>query len=117
MATAYDNEDKTYDMYLGGYIMTIDPDGYKGMFGTGQMINYASEELDKLFAEGMIVTDQAKRAEIYTKAQQLVANEALFYPFGTNLRIIVTNPALKGIDEAVLAPIYTFEDMSKLYFE
>ena len=117
VATAYDNADKTYDMYLGGYIMTIDPDGYKGMFGTGQMINYASEELDKLFAEGMVVTDQAKRAEIYTKAQQLVANEALFYPFGTNLRIIVTNPALKGIDEAVLAPIYTFEDMSKLYFE
>lgn len=117
VATAYDNEDTTYDMYLGGYIMTIDPDGYKGMFGTGQMINYASKELDDLFAAGMIETDSAKRAEIYTQAQQLVAEEALFYPFGTNLRIIVTNPSLKGIEEATLAPIYTFEDMSKLYFE
>ncbi len=115
--TAYDNEDTTYDMYLGGYIMTIDPDGYKGMFGTGQMINYANDELDALFAAGLVETDSAKRAEIYAEAQQLVADEALFYPFGTNLRIIVTNPSLQGIDEAVLAPIYTFEDMSKLYFE
>lgn len=115
--TAYDNEDKTYDMYLGGYIMTIDPDGFKGMFGTGQMINYANDDLDALFEKGMKETDTEKRAEIYTEAQQMVANEALFYPFGTNLRIIVTNPSLQGIDEAVLAPIYTFEDMSHLYFE
>lgn len=115
--TAYDNEDKTYDMYLGGYIMTIDPDGFKGMFGTGQMINYANDDLDALFEQGMKETDTEKRAEIYTEAQQMVADEALFYPFGTNLRIIVTNPSLKGIDEAVLAPIYTFEDMSHLYFE
>lgn len=115
--TAYDNEDTTYDMYLGGYIMTIDPDGYKGMFGTGQMINYASEELDALFKEGLSETDEDKRAEIYTEAQQLVAEEALFYPFGSNLRILVTNPAVQGIEEAGLAPIYTFEDMSKLHFE
>lgn len=115
--TAYDNADTTYDMYLGGYIMTVDPDGYKGMFGTGQMINYASDELDDLFEAGMLETDAKKREEIYTQAQQLVANEALFYPFGTNLRIIVTNPALQGIEEAVLAPIYTFEDVSKLYFK
>ena len=115
--SAYDNADTTYDMYLGGYIMTIDPDGYKGMFGTGNMINYANDELDALFEKGMLETDSAKRAEIYTEAQQMVADEALFYPFGTNLRIIVTNPSLQGIDEATLAPIYTFEDMSKLYFE
>ncbi|MEE1087134.1 MAG: ABC transporter substrate-binding protein [Schaedlerella sp.] len=114
--SAYDNEDTTYDMYLGGYIMTIDPDGYKGMFGTGNMINYANPELDALFEAGMLETDPVKRAEIYTEAQQMVADEALFYPFGTNLRIIVTNPALQGIEEATLAPIYTFEDMSKLHY-
>ena len=117
METAYNNEDKTYDMYLGGYIMTIDPDGFNGMFGTGQMINYANEELDQLFADGRAETDPAKRKEIYNKAQKLVADEALFYPFGTNLRILVTNPSLEGIEDAGLAPIFTFEDMSKLYFK
>lgn len=117
MDSAYDNEDKTYDMYLGGYIMTIDPDGFKGMFGTGQMINYASEKLDELFSKGQAETDANARKEIYKEAQQTVADEALFYPFGTNLRILVTNPNVQGIEEAGLAPIYTFEDMSKLSYK
>ena len=118
MATAYDNTDKTYDMYLGGYIMTVDPAGFAGMFTTGNMINYANPEIDALFAEGKIETDPAKRAEIFTKLQQMVLDEALFYPFGTNLRILVTNPDLKGMEEdAKFVPIYTFDDFSKLYFE
>lgn len=118
METAYDNEDTTYDMYLGGYIMTIDPAGYAGMFTTGNMINYANKEIDALFAEGKVETDSEKRAEIFTELQQKVAEEALFYPFGTNLRLLVTNPALKGMEEdAKFVPIYTFDDFSKLYFE
>lgn len=118
METAYDNEDTTYDMYLGGYIMTIDPAGYVGMFGTGNMINYANEEIDALFAAGKVETDSAKRAEIFEELQQKVAEEALFYPFGTNLRILVTNPSLQGMeDDAKFVPIYTFDDFSKLYFE
>ena len=117
METAYDNEDKTYDMYLGGYIMTIDPAGFSGMFTTGNMINYASKEIDDLFAASKVETDPEKRAEMFVELQQLVAEEALFYPFGTNLRIFVTNPALKGMEDATFVPIYTFDDFSKLYFE
>ena len=117
METAYDNEDKTYDMYLGGYIMTIDPAGYAGMFTTGNMINYANEEIDALFAASKVETDADKRAEMFVELQQMVAEEALFYPFGTNLRIFVTNPALKGMEDAKFVPIYTFDDFSKLYFE
>ena len=118
METAYDCEDKTYDMYLGGYIMTIDPAGYAGMFTTGNMINYANKEIDDLFAASKVETDPEKRAEMFVELQQLVAEEALFYPFGTNLRIFVTNPALKGMEEdAKFVPIYTFDDYAKLYFE
>ena len=88
------------------------------MFTTGNMINYANPEIDALFAESKIETDAAKRAEMFTKLQQMVLDEALFYPFGTNLRILVTNPDLKGMEEdAKFVPIYTFDDFSKLYFE
>ena len=98
--------------------MTIDPAGYVGMFGTGNMINYANDEIDALFAKSKVETDAAKRAEIFKEHQQKVAEEALFYPFGTNLRIFVTNPALQGMEEdAKFVPIYTFDDFSKLYFE
>ena len=117
MKTAYDNADKAYDMYLGGYVMTLDPDGFSVAFASGQMVNYASEELDQLFVDGRAEADPAKRKEIYNKAQKVVADEALFYPFGTNLRLLVTNPALEGIEDAGLVPVFTFEDMSKLYFK
>ena len=116
MVTAYDNNDTTYDMYLGGYIMTIDPAGFDGMFASGNMINYASAEIDRLFDEGKATTDPAERKVIYTKLQQVVADEALFYPFGTNLRLLVTNPALKGLDDAILVPITTLNNYGKLYY-
>ena len=116
MASAYDNTDTTYDLYLGGYIMSIDPDGFSGMFATGNMINYASAEIDALFEAGKATTDPAERQKIYTELQQKVADEALFYPFGTNLRLLVVSPELQGIEEAALVPIITFEDISELNF-
>lgn len=116
MAAAYDCENAMYDLYLGGYIMTIDPAGYDGMFATGNMINYASSEIDALFEEGKATTDPAQRQAIYTRLQQLVADEALFYPLGTNLRLLVVNPELKGLDEAALVSIITFEDIGRLHY-
>ena len=116
MAAAYDCENAEYDMYMGGYIMTIDPAGYDGMFATGNMINYASAEIDALFEQGKATTDPAERQAIYTKIQQLVADEALFYPLGTNLRLLVVNPELKGLDEAGLVSIVTFDDIGRLHF-
>lgn len=114
MAAAYDNDNKNYDMYLGGYIMTFDPDGFRPLYGTGQMMNFASEKVDNLFEQGKTELDPKKRAKIYDELQMEVSKEALFYPFGENLRILVTNSEIKGIKEAGLVPIYTFEDMSKL---
>ena len=116
MAAAYDCENADYDLYLGGYIMTIDPAGYSGMFATGNMINYASAEIDALFEAGKATTDTAERQKIYTELQQKVADEALFYPFGTNLRLLVVSPELQGLDEAALVPIITFEDIGALNF-
>ncbi len=116
MAAAYDCENADYDLYLGGYIMSIDPDGFSGMFATGNMINYASAEIDALFEAGKATTDPAERQAIYTELQQKVADEALFYPFGTNLRLLVVSPELKGLEEAALVPIITFEDISRLHF-
>lgn len=76
------------------------------------------EESGNAEVKSKVETDAAKRAEIFKELQQKVAEEALFYPFGTNLRIFVTNPALQGMEEdAKFVPIYTFDDFSKLYFE
>ena len=116
MVTAYDNDDTTYDMYLGGYIMTIDPAGFDGLFATGKMMNFNDANLDAMFEEGKAITDTAERQAVYTKIQQYVADQALFYPFGTNLRLLITNPALQGLDDAVLVPIHTMNNFGNLYY-
>ena len=53
---------------------------------------------------------------IVAEIQQMVADRALFYPFGTNLRLLVTNPNLQGIDDATLVAIHTFNNFGGLYY-
>lgn len=109
-----------FDMYLGGYIMGVDPDNYACLFKSGAPYNYAllqDKELDDLFLAGSVEPDNLKRADIYKKAQQRLADLAVFYPIVTNYRLLAVSGNVGGIEDARLVPIYTFEDMSKLYFK
>ena len=116
MKVAYDNENTEYDIYLGGYVMGVDPDLYSSLFVSSKdnMINYNSAEVDQLFADGNATLDEAERAEIYKDVQRKVSEEAIFYPFGSNLRSLVTSARVGGLEEAKFVPIYTFGDLSKL---
>lgn len=116
MSTAYDPEDKEHDIFLGGYVMGVDPDMYSSLFMTTKdnMIMYNSEKVDQLFVAGNATLDEAERKEIYNELQRAISEEAIFYPFGTNLRTLVTNARVGGLEEAKFAPIYTFGDYSKL---
>ena len=113
-------EDSDYDMFLGGYIMGIDPDTFSPLFTSESNANYShykDAELDDLFNKGRVETDQAKRKEIYDSIQQRIQDNAFFYPMLENKRIVVMSSSLSGIEEAKLVPVYTFEDMSKLNFK
>lgn len=114
------NEDTDYDMFLGGYIMGIDPDTFNSLFISTSAVNYShykDTEIDQLFDEARVEVDEAKRQEIYSKIQNKIQDNGYFYPMLENKRIVVINSNLAGIDEAKLVPVYTFEDMSKLYFK
>lgn len=74
-------------------------------------------ELDELFRAGSVETDPEKRMEIYKKAQQVLADFAIQYPIVTNSRLLGITKDVGGIEEARLIPIYTFNDMSELYFK
>ena len=109
-----------FEMFLGGYIMGIDPNNYATLFTTGSASNYShmsDTDLDELFRQGSVETDDAKRAEIYKKAQQKLADDAIFYPIVTNSRLLAVTNDVGGVEDARLVPIYTFEDMSKLFFK
>lgn len=116
MGAAYDNENTDYDIFMGGYVMGVDPNTFALLFVQGQMnmMNYHNEKIDQLFTEGNTTLDKEKRMEIYHELQQLVADEAIFYPFGGNLRTLVTSARVGGMDDAIFAPVYTFADWSQL---
>lgn len=109
-----------YEMYLGGYIMGVDPSSYATLFVTDSASNYGKTSdttLDELFRKGSVETDPAKRIEIYHEAQRVLAETATQYPIVTNRRLLGVTKDVAGIEEARLIPIYTFDDMSQLYFK
>ena len=109
-----------YDMFLGGYIMGIDPDTFNSLFISNSDANYThynDPEIDELFNAGRVEQDNAKRIEIYNQIQKKLQDNAVFYPILENKRILVMSSDIAGVEEAGLVPVYTFEDMSKLYFK
>ena len=108
-----------FDMYLSGYIMGIDPDTFNSLFvtnGEANYMHYSNTKVDELFNQGRVERDDAKRKTIYEEIQKLIIEDAAFYPLTENKRILAIDSRIKGIDEAGLVPVYTFEDMSKLSY-
>jgi peptide/nickel transport system substrate-binding protein len=108
-----------FDMYLGGYIMGIDPDTFNSLFVTGGSANYmhySNKKVDDLFNQGRVEKDDAKRKAIYEEIQKTIIDDAAFYPLTENKRILAIDSRIKGIEDAALVPVYTFEDMSKLSY-
>ncbi|WP_312469011.1 ABC transporter substrate-binding protein [Neobacillus sp.] len=108
-----------FDMYLSGYIMGIDPDTFNSLFvtnGEANYMHYSNAKVDELFNLGRVEKDDVKRKAIYEEIQKIIADDAAFYPLTENKRILAIDSRIKGIDEATLVPVYTFEDMSKLSY-
>lgn len=116
MKVAYDKTNTEYDIYLGGYVMGVDPEVFSTLFVTGKdnWIAYNNKTVDELFAQGNATLDPAEREGIYNELQKVISEEAIFYPFGSNLRTLVTTARVDGVDAAQLVPIYTFGDWSQL---
>lgn len=116
MKIAYDKENADYDILLGGYVMGVDPEVFSPLFVSTKdnYVNYNNKEIDSLFAKGNATLDVNERMAIYKELQMKVSEEALFYPFGSNMRTLVSSARVGGIDNAQLVPIYTFGDWGKL---
>jgi peptide/nickel transport system substrate-binding protein len=107
-----------YDLSLGGYIMGFEPDGYKSLYVSTEPYNYShysNKDFDDLWAKAAVETDTAKRAELYKKIQQTVADEMTVYPIAYTKSIIAIDKKYGGLEEAVTKPVVMFEDLSKIY--
>lgn len=109
--------DSKYDAFIGGYIMSIDPDSYKQLYestASANFFGYKSEKVDQLFKQGVAETDNAKRKAIYDQLQQQIAEDAPVYPVVDNLQVIAFNKRVGGVEDAKLVTITALENYGKL---
>lgn len=109
--------DSAYDLFIGGYIMGIEPDAYSLLFRTGASANYFSYSnpaTDALFDKGIAAKDETERKTIYADLQRQIADDAVFFPIADNLKILAVNQRIGGVEDAKPAPIYTLENFGKL---
>ena len=119
MSAAYDQESTEYDMFLGAYVMGIDPDTFAALVVSTKddMLNFHNTDIDAKFDEAGTTLDDTKRKELYNELQSMVSGEALLYPMGTSMKTMVTTARVGNLEEAQFVPIYTFGDMAKLTLE
>ena len=101
-------------MYLGGYIMGIDPDTFASLFEVNGGYNYmfysGYDQINELFAQGRAEQDEEARKQIYADLQAAIQDTAAFYPICSNNKILLISNRIQGVEEAGLVPVYTFED-------
>ena len=110
-------ENTSINLFVGGYIMGQDPDGYRSLFhseGPANFWTHHSAEIDRLFDEAAVELDEEARFSLYEELQQVIAEYAIIVPVVDNLRVIAVNNRIGGVEAAGLVPIYTFDDWSKL---
>jgi peptide/nickel transport system substrate-binding protein len=71
--------DKDFDMAVTGDSAYVDPNGLVlGYFKTGESSNfmtYSNPEMDELLTQGIAVTDQGERTEIYQRIQEILLED------------------------------------------
>ncbi len=99
---------------LGWYPDYIDPDDFLTPFlhsgankwtGSG----YSNPIVDKLLDEAVSIPDQQKRAEIYKKVQEILAEDVPIIPLLQGKLYVVTKPSVGGVEigPSMLMPYYT----------
>ncbi|MBQ8973350.1 MAG: ABC transporter substrate-binding protein [Clostridia bacterium] len=119
LTNLYYEEHDEYDLFIGGYIMGIDPSSYATLFvsdGSANFYHVADEELDGYFAAADVETDPDARLALYQDAQRRLADLAVQYPIVTNLRLLAVTNDVSGVEDARLIPIYTFSNFDQLSF-
>ncbi|EJO5347812.1 ABC transporter substrate-binding protein [Clostridium botulinum] len=107
-----------YDLIFNAYVMGSEPDAYKKIFMTNGAFNasrYDNKKLNDLWNKATVETDKTKREEIYKNIQKELMEDMPLYPICYSNATIAVNKNIGGIKEAKTAPIYMFQDLSKLY--
>jgi ABC-type transport system substrate-binding protein len=91
-----------FDVYLGGWVMGMDPDDTENIWGSDHLtsparpdntnyVGFSDPEVDRLLAEGARLYDIAQRAPIYRRIQAILAAKRPYifgYAFGEKVALV-----------------------------
>jgi peptide/nickel transport system substrate-binding protein len=89
-----------FDLTLMGGSQGPDPENLNvrfGSHGTTQVMGYESPELDAALAEGARVTDLARRARAYYRAQEILARDLPVTPLAEGIHITISRRGVTGL--------------------
>lgn len=91
-----------FEMTIVGWVGFVDPDEFLyNIFHTGEVYNqqeYSNSSLDELLEKGRTITDQAERKEIYTEAQNIIAEDAPMVFLYANQQASAIRDGVEGFD-------------------
>ena len=70
------------------------------LFGTGRpdnYLDYSNPKMDAVLKQASVEIDPAKRADLYTQAQQLLIDDHVVIPILFDVGYTLVNPAVKGL--------------------
>ncbi|GMQ65140.1 ABC transporter substrate-binding protein [Vallitalea maricola] len=103
---------KEWDMWVAAWDATIDPDMYQTYHSGGPSNHYCikDEELDQIILDARSTNDIEKRKEYYSKALDIIMDEAVEMPVYQRKNMFIFNPEVIDIETLPkdMTPFYAY---------
>jgi peptide/nickel transport system substrate-binding protein len=114
LSTVYSNPDRQYTAAMFGYTGKLDPNNsFQRLLSTtkSNVMMFADEEYDKIVKEAQNELDQNKRQQLYFRAQEIIAEQAVGVWLLDNCSYIALSKEFTGYTQYVT----TFWDFTKIH--
>jgi len=98
--TNREQRQKDFDVAMGTFGSTLDPDSARTMFRTGSTQNavgYSNPRVDQLFEQGAVEQDDVRRKQIYDEIQRTILDDLPQLPLTTTKRFTAIDKSVAGV--------------------
>jgi peptide/nickel transport system substrate-binding protein len=91
---------KDFDVAMGTFGSTLDPDSARTMFMTGatqNSVGYSNPRVDQLLEQGAVEQDDTRRKAVYDQIQQILLDDLPMLPLTTTKRFTAIDKKVAGV--------------------
>jgi peptide/nickel transport system substrate-binding protein len=110
-----------FQLYTLQWVGVTDPDMLRLVYHSGQQppiglnrVHYRNAEVDRLIEGASAATDDAHRGALYTRAQQLIAEDVPYISLWYRTNVAIFQPDIRGVS---LSPVADYAFLRHVYRE